>query len=100
MTERALLDQSLEDLRLLVERHRRLLRTALEGQAPDGSECFWSDCPHRRALMELTLHAVEVLDDTRKAFKSKRLEELRKDFLKVLTEEVRSQRSATKPLLG
>jgi hypothetical protein len=88
VTERALLDQSLEDLRLQVERHQRLVRSALAGHAPDGTECFWSDCPHRRALMELVLHAVQVLDDTRKAFKSKQLEELRKDFLRVLTREI------------
>jgi hypothetical protein len=90
MDGRQLLDRSWDELRVQMERHRRLVRCALEGRAAEGAECLWGDCPHRRMLLELVLHSVQVLDDTRKAFKSKQLEALRKDFLRVLTEEMRT----------
>jgi hypothetical protein len=46
--------------------------------------------------MGLALETVRVLDETRKAFKSKQLEGLRKDLLRVLAEEVRGGRPAGK----
>ncbi len=89
MNDLQLLDKSWEDLRLQMDRHRRLVHSALEGRAENGTECFWSICPHRQILMDLALHTVQVLDETRKSFKSKRLEELRKYYLRVLSEDLR-----------
>lgn len=96
MNDRQLLDQSLEELRARMERHQRLVRAALEGRLSDRSECLWSDCPHRQTLLELLARSVQVLDETRKAFKSKQLEALRKDFLRVLAMEVQAGVPAVK----
>ncbi|HEU0140908.1 MAG TPA: hypothetical protein VFQ79_14390 [Bryobacteraceae bacterium] len=94
MDNRQLLEQSWEELQAQMEKHRHLVRSALEGCATGRTECLWCDCPHRRTLLNLAAHSVKVLDDTRKAFKSKQLEALRKDLLRVLTEEVRSGQTA------
>jgi hypothetical protein len=86
MNDRQVVDRSWDDLQVQMERHRRLVRCALEGRAADGRECLLGDCPHRRMLLDLVLDSVQVLDDTRKAFKSRQLEALRKKLLRVLAE--------------
>lgn len=96
MGDRQFIDRNWEELQARMERHRRLVFSVLEGRGEHESECLWDDCPHRRALMGLALETVRVLDETRKAFKSKQLEGLRKDLLRVLAEEVRGGRPAGK----
>lgn len=97
MDDRQLLDRSWDELQIQMEKHRHLVRSVLEGRAVDGAECLWGDCPHRRMLMNLVLHSVQVLDATRKAFKSRQLEALRKDLLRVLSEETRRGQIADSP---
>ncbi len=86
-TEKAI-RQSAEDLRAHVERHRRLLLDALREQPERGGLefCPHLSCPHERRLREVLLEAIEVLEGTRKAFKSKQLEKLRKRLIGVLAE--------------
>jgi hypothetical protein len=87
MNEHKLIDQSFEELQAQMDRCQRLVRCALDGCGADEADCLLGNCPHRRALVQLALHSVQVLDDTRKAFKSKQLEALRKHLLRVLTEQ-------------
>jgi hypothetical protein len=44
------------------------------------------DCPHKRLLRQALTETIEVLEETKKAFKSKRLEVLRKKLMGVLKE--------------
>ncbi|MBW2039272.1 MAG: hypothetical protein JRI46_06715 [Deltaproteobacteria bacterium] len=46
--------------------------------------CSLLDCPHRRLLRQVLTETIEVLEETKKAFKSKRLEGLRKRLMDVL----------------
>jgi hypothetical protein len=85
---RELLQQSWTDLQTQVQKHEQLMRAVLE-DSPLKDTCLWSDCRHQQLLLNLVVEAVQVLDDTRKAFKSKQLEQLRKRLLQVLTEETR-----------
>lgn len=92
MDDRKLIDQSFEVLQAQLDRQRRLVRCALEGCGTHTGECLLGECPHRQALVQLALHSVQVLDETRKAFKSKQLEELRKHLLRVLSEQTSGSR--------
>jgi hypothetical protein len=89
MSAEELLKRSAEELRARAEAHQRLLERAVEGSGGSAlSEgCALADCPHRRTLRQTLLDAVRVLEDTRKAFKSKRLEVLRKKLIGVLAED-------------
>ncbi len=86
--------KSAEELQQRVEAHCRLLAQAMEG----GDAKTWietcpledsphGDCPHRRKLRETLADAITVLEETRKAFKSKQLEALRKRLIGVLAED-------------
>ncbi len=91
MTQRELLEHSLAELRLQVEKHSCLMRKAFDGRALDDSECMWGECRHQHILFSLLVETVQTLDETRKAFKSKQLEQLRKRLLDVLTQEANNQ---------
>lgn len=87
MTTRELLERSLAELQDQLERHQQFVRTALNGEPLEPHHCPWSACRHQQLLSSVLLDAVRVLEDTRKAFKSKQLEALRKNLLRVLAEE-------------
>lgn len=102
MTVQEALRQSAEELQTRAEAHRRLLAQAMEGSRTGpgidpsrasasfkrlNDECLLMDCPHRRRLRETLVEAIMVLEGTRKAFKSKQLEALRKKLLGVLAED-------------
>ena len=89
MTEQDAIRRCLDDLQDLVGRHHRLLAGTLSGQADgDGpGQCPEAACPHERTLKRTLLEAIHVLEDSRKAFKSKRLEALRRKLIGVLAEE-------------
>ena len=80
-----------EELQRRFEQHLRLLERAVEGDDAGhdeaGETCVLPDCPHRRRLRETLAEAIAILEETRKAFKSKRLEALRKRFIRVLAED-------------
>lgn len=89
MVNSELLEQSLADLESQIERHRRLLRAVVENR-PEIAEadCAWADCRHRRRLCVVLLEAIAAMDETRRAFKSRQLEQLRKEFAHILQEEM------------
>ena len=102
MTVHETLHKSAEELQLRVETHRRLLAQALEGgdtkteiDACPLADSPHGDCPHlsaaaqagRRRFKETLADAIIVLEETRKTFKSKQLEALRKRLIGVLAED-------------
>jgi hypothetical protein len=89
MKQRELLEQSLNELRLHFESHQQLMQTALRGETLD-VECSWGNCRHYQKLLNLIIETVRVLDETRRAFKSKALEQLRLQLLQTLSEETGS----------
>jgi hypothetical protein len=97
MTQREVLEQSLAELQSQVAKHQELVKTVFEGRTLDAS-CVWSDCHHQQVLLSLLVETVQVLDETRKSFKSKQLEQLRKRLLSVLTEQTRCTSAAGKLL--
>jgi hypothetical protein len=84
-----IIDRSTSDLHNRVDMQRHILKTVIEKKIK-GSEicpdCIFSDCPHKKRLKEVLAETIEVLEDTKQAFKSKRLEELRKRLMQVLAE--------------
>ncbi len=90
MTEQDAIRRSLDDLQDHMGRHRRLVAGLLSGNAAgDGPlDCpHDAACPHERRLKRTLLEAIHVLEESRKAFKSKRLETLRRKLIGVLAEE-------------
>ena len=87
MTQAEVLNKSAEEALQAVERHRDLLRAVRQTGETCMDACLVSDCPHRRKLRETLLDTVETLEQTRKAFKSKQLEILRKRLIGVLAED-------------
>jgi hypothetical protein len=83
-----LIERSTEDLHHRVDMQQHVLLSIL-GQIKDGCPvdlCPVVDCPHRRLLRQVLSETIEVLEETKKAFKSKRLESLRKRLMYVLME--------------
>ena len=83
-----LIERSTQDLHQRVDMQQHVLLSIL-GEIEDECPvdlCALEDCPHRRLLRQVLAETIEVLEETKKAFKSKRLEGLRKRLLYVLTE--------------
>ncbi len=84
-----IIDKSTEDLHDRIDMQRHILTAVIEKKikkveiCPD---CIFSDCPHKKRLRDVLTEAIGVLEDTKKAFKSKRLEVLRKRFIQLLAE--------------
>lgn len=92
MTNRELVEKSLAELRTQVDRHQQFVRAIVAGEAAEpGDACMWTDCLHRRRMCTVLMDAIRVLEDTRKTFKSKQLETLRKEFVRVLEDELQSR---------
>ena len=89
MTVQDALTQSVQVLQQSVAQHQRLLTHAMEGgeERVEIDTRLILDCPHRRRLRETLAEAITVLEETRKAFKSKRLEALRNKLIGVLAED-------------
>ncbi len=91
MATSELLEQSLAELEGQMERHRKILHAVVEGRPEMAEgECGWAGCRHRRKLCSVLVDAIAAMDETRKAFKSKQLENLRKEFARLLREELKS----------
>jgi len=83
-----IIERSTQDLHHRVDMQQHVLLSIL-GQIKDGCPadiCALVDCPHRRLLRQVLAETIEVLEETKKAFKSKRLEGLRKRLMYVLME--------------
>ncbi len=83
------IDRSAEELHQRIDMHRCLMTTILDQRVGDGTlkRLSLSSCsPVETRLKEALSETIEVLEQTRKAFKSKRLEALRKRLTQVLIE--------------
>lgn len=83
-----LIERSTQDLHHRVDMQQHVLLSIL-GQIKEGCPvdlCILLDCPYRRLLRQVLMETIEVLEETKKSFKSKRLEGLRKKLLYVLME--------------
>jgi hypothetical protein len=65
--------------------HEHLLNRLREGDE-EVIDCPSIDCPLRRLFKQILMEAIEVLEESRKAFKSKQLEGLRKRLIRALAE--------------
>ena len=85
----AAIDRSAEELHQRIDMHRYLMATILEQRVGDGTLkrlSLSAYSPVETRLKEALSETIEVLEQTRKAFKSKRLEALRKRLTHVLIE--------------
>jgi hypothetical protein len=83
-----IIDTSTEELHQRIDMHRYLMATILDKKVSENKvrNVLVPD-PHRESrLKESIKETIEVLEETRKAFKSKRLEVLRKKLTDVLIE--------------
>jgi len=82
-------ERSTRDLHRRIDMHHYILLSIL-GHIKNGCSfdlCSLVDCPHKRLLRQALTETIEVLEETKKAFKSKQLEVLRKKLMGVLKEE-------------
>ena len=83
------IDRSAEEMHQRVDMHRYLMTTILEQRVGDGTLkrlSLSSFPPVETKLREALSETIEVLEQSRKAFKSKRLEALRKRLTHVLVD--------------
>ena len=83
------IDKSAEELHQRIDMHRYLMNTILEQRVGDESIkrlSLSSNSHDQSRLKEAIKETIEVLEQTRKGFKSKRLEALRKKLTQVLIE--------------
>lgn len=82
------LDMSIQKLHQGIDKHGCLVTSILEGRAEQGLLLsFIEQCavqPREQMMREAIKEAIEELEESRKAFKSKRLELLRKKLTQVL----------------
>jgi hypothetical protein len=82
-------DRIATELHERVEHQRAVLRKVLDERGPGREEiryCPLVDCPRIEALRTALRETVDVLEETRSAFKSKRLEVMRKRLIEILAE--------------
>ena len=83
------IDKSAEELHQKIDMHRHLMTILLEKKVGDkniNQLSFLSHSSNERMLKEAVRETIEVLEESRKAFKSKRLEALRKKLTGILIE--------------
>ena len=84
-----IIDNSTKDLHNRIDMQRHILTAVIEKKIK-GTEicpdCIFSDCPHKKRLKDVLTEVIGILEDTKKAFKSKRLEMLRKKLIQALAE--------------
>lgn len=86
MTTHETLVKSIEDIQARLKEHECLLYCMKEGNGEAIPNCCLINCPHKQQLKETLKEVIEVLEESRKAFKSKQLEILRKKLIGVLAE--------------
>jgi len=87
VTVQEALTRSGKEIRARVEEHQRLLARLTEGGDARIEGHLLLDCPHRRRLRETLAETIGVLEETKKSFKSRKLEALRKKLTGVLAED-------------
>ena len=87
MTIQEALAQSAEVLQRLLSEHQHILSLVLkEGDGKEIELPSYVSNSESGKFRQTLLEAIEVLEDTRKSFKSKRLEQLRRKLVRVLAE--------------
>jgi len=86
MTLGETVERHIMEIRSNVEALARLLECCGEGGDKISLEHCLVECPHKRCLKETLLEVITVLEETRRNFKSKRLELLRKRLLRILAD--------------
>ncbi|SEM64300.1 hypothetical protein SAMN04489760_12930 [Syntrophus gentianae] len=82
-----LLARNLEEIQAALKDQESLLDCLRKGgDIPVLSSCVSGSCPHRQKFKETLLDAISVLEESRKSFRSKQLEALRKKLTRVLVE--------------
>ncbi|MDI6790861.1 MAG: hypothetical protein QME44_09260 [Thermodesulfobacteriota bacterium] len=84
-----IIDKSTEDLHSRIDMQRHILTAVIEKKIKKAEicpDCVFADCPHKKKMKAVLTETVAVLEQTKTAFKSKRLEVLRKRLVEVLTE--------------
>jgi len=84
-----IIDRSTKDLHSRIDMQRHILTTIIEKKINRSEicpDCIFSDCPYKKRLREVLTETIEVIEDTKKAFKSKTLEALRKKLMQILAE--------------
>ena len=87
MTIQEALERSADELQQQIEKHRRMLSQAWNGEGrgevdpPSGP----GDSESRK-IRQTLVETIEVLEATRRSFKSKQLEQLRRRLVRVLAE--------------
>ena len=76
MTVCELLSKNFEDIQVMLEGHGCLLKGLKEGGDTLISSHCVSTCPYKYRLKEVLLETIQVLEESRRAFKSKQLEAL------------------------
>ena len=82
-------DRIATELHERVEHQRAVLRKVLDERGSGREEiryCPLVDCPRIEMLRSALRETVDVLEETRSAFKSKRLEVMRKKLVEILAE--------------
>ncbi|MDA3834191.1 MAG: hypothetical protein PF495_12430 [Spirochaetales bacterium] len=85
MTPHEALVKNIEEIQVRLGEHEHLLNRLREGDE-EVIDCPSIDCPLRRLFKQILMEAIEVLEESRKAFKSKQLEGLRKRLIRALAE--------------
>jgi hypothetical protein len=90
MTPENALIKNAQELQHLFDEHYRLLRSATfrDCITVKGDTCFYHDCPYRRRFKETLITTIETLEETRRSFKSKKIEILRRQLTSILSEEI------------
>lgn len=88
MTVHEALTTGVEEIRARIEELQGLLQSLEYGTEKTVPDCNVGACGHNRLLKTILLEVVETLENSRKAFKSKELEVLRKKLIKVLAETI------------
>lgn len=88
MTIQEALAQNATELQLKIEEHRKLLAMVQEAgiNTEELPQCPLYSCPHGKLLRGTLFDTIAVLDETKKSFRSKQLEVLRKKLIEVLAE--------------
>jgi hypothetical protein len=83
-----IIDKNTEEIHQKIDMHRYLMATILEKKVSEKrlNHILLPDSHRESRLKETIKETIEVLEETRKAFKSKRLEVLRKRLTQVLIE--------------
>jgi len=83
-----IIDKNTEELHQKINMHRYLMASILDKKISEKrlNEIILPHSHRELRLKETIKETIEALEETRKAFKSKRLEELRKKLMQVLIE--------------